>query len=333
MERYDRQMRLPGFGPAGQERLAAARVAIVGCGATGSVLASWLARAGVGALRLIDRDWVEKSNLQRQGLYDEGDLEVPKAIAAVDTLRRVNGSIELVARVADLAPDSIADLLDGVDLVLDGTDNSATRLLLNDWCASQRLPWVYAGAHGFVGQSALFLPGAACFRCYVPALPPPGAVPTCDTVGVLGPAVGVLGSLAASTALRFLAGDLAPAQTSILRVDLREPTLRTTALPPDPACPTCAGRYDFLDGDAFPRTHVLCGSNAVQLPPRGPVDLARLEERWTEQRLGSVSGRRFFVRLTVDTLTLTVFPDGRCVVSGCDDPGRARAFVDRYLGG
>ncbi len=324
-------MCLPGFGSEGQRTLTASRVAVVGCGATGGAQAEWLARAGVGELVLIDRDWVEQTNLQRQLLFDEADLGEPKAVAAARQLGRVNSAIRVFPRVRDLSPDSIEGLLEGCDLVLDGTDNFASRLLLNDWALETGTAWIYSAALGYRGQSALFLPGGPCFRCFLPEIPPVGSVATCDTAGVLGPAVGVVASLSACKALRYLTGQAEEDAPGIDLFDASQSAMRRAALQPDPACPACHGERDFLLGDAYPRSSVLCGRNAVQLPGAGAIDLAELAARLAPH--GDVQPSRFFLRFAVEGLTLTVFPDGRCVILGTEDPARARAVKDRYLGG
>jgi len=335
--RYARQALFSGIGERGQAALAEARVAIVGLGALGAASADILARAGVGALRLIDRDVLELTNLQRQVLYDERDLEagLPKAQAALRRLGDVNSEISLEAHAVDLVPANARGLLGDVDLVIDGTDNFETRLLINDVCLAQGLPWVYCGVIGASVHSFNIRPGQPpCFRCYLGEVPPPGSVETCDTAGVLGPTVLVGVGLATMEALKMLAGQAESCARGLRVLDLWSGSFRSFELASDPGCRACQGHYDFLAGAAAPAAR-LCGRNAVQLAPRDGqrVDLRSLAKRLSP--LGTVTANPFLLRFEPSEWPegeLTVFPDGRIIIKGTEDFARARVLGARYLG-
>jgi molybdopterin-synthase adenylyltransferase len=332
LERYSRQIRFSGIGPAGQQRLLDARVAVVGCGALGSFQAGALARAGVGFLRIIDRDYVELSNLQRQWLFDQCDVEqgLPKAIAAARKIAAINSDIEVEPAVADLTPSNIDDLLGDVNLILDGTDNFETRYLINDYAVSRRLPWIYGAAVGSYGITMPVLPGVtACLRCIYPQ-PPGGAQPTCETAGVLGPITALIASLQVSEALKVLCG--VDVSRKITTVDVWSGEIRQVAQPsPDERCPACGRReFPYLNGER--RSPVsLCGRNAVQIHERSrPLDLADLAERLAP--LGIVRANEFALRFETPPYLMTIFPDGRAIVKGTTDVGVARSLYARYIG-
>jgi len=338
--RHLRQLRLPQVGEAGQRRLATARVALVGVGATGSHLAELLGRAGVGRLRLIDRDVVELTNLPRQCLYTDADAAAvrPKAEAAAAALAAIDPGLEVEPVVADLVPDNVERLLAGADVVLDGTDNFATRLLVNDVCVRQRQPFVYCGVVGVEAQVLVVAPGGPCLRCYVPELPPAGSLPTCETAGVLGSAVSLAASFAATEALKLLLGstDRRPGEVFVLDVWAGE--LRRVRLQRDPACPCCgAGRYDFLHGAPAALGTELCGRDAVQLPAEGgAVDLAAIEPAWARE--GSTALSPFLLRLDLPASgrqparRVLLFRDGRMIVGGTREASEARVVRARLLG-
>jgi adenylyltransferase/sulfurtransferase len=332
LERYSRQILFGGIGAAGQQRLLDARVAVVGCGALGSFQAGALARAGVGFLRIIDRDYVELSNLQRQWLFDQCDVEqgLPKAIAAARKIAAINSDIEVEPAVADLTPSNIDDLLGDVNLILDGTDNFETRYLINDYAVSRRLPWIYGAAVGSYGITMPVLPGStACLRCIYPE-PPGGAQPTCETSGVLGPITALIASLQVSEAFKLLCG--AEVSRKITTVDVWSGEIRQVAQPPpDERCPACGRReFPYLNGER--RSPVsLCGRNAVQIHERSrPLDLADLAERLAP--LGVVRANEFALRFEMPPYLLTIFPDGRAIVKGTTDVGVARSLYARYVG-
>lgn len=345
-QRYERQQRFAPIGEAGQAAIAAARVAVLGCGALGSVVAEILARAGVGQLRLIDRDTVEWSNLQRQALYTEADASAgaAKAAAAAERLREINGTIDVQPRVVDVTRRNIAECLSDIDLVVDGSDNFSIRFLLNDYALQHRLPWVHGGCVGATGQVALFDgQGPPCFRCLVPQPPAVDAVETCDTAGVLGSATHAVASWQATLAIRYLVSrqrDVAGSPAAaVWSFDFWEGRTRVISAAPL-ACPTCRdGLRQFLAADSADDSAVtLCGRNAVQIPAPtsapGKLDLAHFETAW--RSLGKVDRSAFFVRLTLPdpaNQTLTLFRDGRAVIGGTEEIAAARSLYARYVGG
>ncbi|MBX9600966.1 MAG: ThiF family adenylyltransferase [Bryobacteraceae bacterium] len=331
-DRYSRQIRFHGIGEEGQVRISRARVAIVGCGALGSMHAAALARAGVGLLRLIDRDYVEASNLQRQWLFEEADAEqaIPKAVAAARRLRAANSSIECQPAVADLTPENAAELLSGMDLILDGSDNFEVRYLLNDYSVENGVPWIYGAAVGSYGLAMPVIPGrTACLACIYPD-PPQGAQPTCETAGVLNAVTGMIGALQAGLALRCLVTGEVPAR--ITTVDVWSGEMRQVDLPaPDPACRAC-GRRQLIHLHGRKRAPVsLCGRNAVQIHEQH----RRVELRELGDRLAAVARVRvneFALRAELDGYELTVFPDGRAIIKGTTDIAVARGIYARYVG-
>lgn len=332
--RYLRQTIFAPIGAAGQEKLLAARVLVVGCGATGSVIASTLARAGVGYLRLADRDFVELNNLQRQLLYDEADVasRTPKAIAAAQKLARVNSTIAIDPRVTDVNAENIEALIQDVDLVLDGTDNFETRYVVNDACVKHNKPWIYGGAVSSYGATMTIMPReSACFRCVFVHAPAPGTLPTCDTAGVIGPIVNVVGSLVSTEAIKFITG-AGTRNPGLINIDLWENTFDSFAVARRDDCPCCVReQYEYLeaadDGAVF-----LCGHNAIQVrpPKRTTLDLAQLAERLDP--LGRVTRSEYLVRFALDDLDMTIFPDGRAIIQGTEDPGVARGAYAKYVG-
>jgi adenylyltransferase/sulfurtransferase len=333
-ERYSRQILFHGLGEEGQEKLLASRAAIVGCGALGSFQADLLARAGVGSLTLVDRDYVEWSNLHRQGLFEESDAEqgLPKAVAAARRLARVNAGVAVAPRVSDLVPENVAELLGDAQIVLDGTDNFETRYLVNDFCVSRRIPWIYGGAVGSYGLVMAVLPDlTACFRCVYPE-PPAGVQPTCETEGVLASVPAVIASLQAVEALKILAGRRQEVTPWITTVDVWKGVVRQVRSPERaPKCVTCAERrFQHLEG-ARRAPISLCGRNAVQIHERDrPLDLAALRERLAP--LGEVRANEFALRFFLPSYEMTVFPDGRTIIKGTTDVGVARSLYARYVG-
>jgi molybdopterin/thiamine biosynthesis adenylyltransferase len=332
--RYSRQERFAPMGVEGQPRLAAARVAVVGCGALGSVQAELLARAGVGHLRLIDRDFVEWSNLQRQFLFDEDDAReaLPKAAAAARRLARINSEIAIEPMVADLTPANITDLLEDAGLILDGSDNFETRYLINDFAVRSGLPWIYGAAVGSYGLKMAVVPGhTACLRCVYPQSPQ-GPQPTCETEGVLGPVTAAIAALQVADAIRILTQGADQIASGLVTLDIWSGEIRRIASPArDPDCPCCARReFPHLDG-ARRAPISLCGRNAVQIHERfRPVNLAELAARLGP--LAPVRSNEFALRVSLDPYELTVFPDGRAIVKGTTDVGIARSLYARYIG-
>lgn len=336
LTRYSRQTVFPGIGPAGQERLAAGRAVIAGCGALGSVLASLLVRAGVGYVRLLDRDFVELHNLQRQFLYDEADVRagLPKAIAAGQKLQRINSEVEIEAVVADLHSGNAARLLGECDLVLDAIDNFEGRYLLNDFCVQERVPWIYGAVIGAYGVTMNVLPGeTACLRCLFPEAPAPGTVDTCDTAGILGPTVSVIAALQATEALKLLSGARDQLRAGLLQVDLWDGEMQQVDIPRQEACPTCVqGQYDYLRADATSRTTSLCGRDAIQItmPGAARLDLAELAQRL--EPLGEVTANSFMLRASLEGYEFNVFADARAIIKGTTDETVARTLYARYIG-
>ena len=335
-DRYSRQILFPGIGAEGQRRLAAGRVAIVGCGATGSALASLLARAGVGTLRIIDRDYVEASNLQRQSLFEEKDAaeSLPKAIAAARKISAFNSEIVVEPRVQDLVPRNIEDLLQGMDTILDGTDNFETRYLINDYAVKTSLPWIYAASVGSYGVTLNVLPGkTACLTCIF-SNTPQGMVETCETSGILNTAVNVVASLAATEALKLLLGGTALQQ---LRKTLWSFNVWTneqaeiTAGSPVPGCRTCDAR-DFVHLAGEGRPHVtMCGRNSVQIHERArPIDFSAMQQRLNAH--GVVRHNEFVLKFWREPYEMTLFPDGRAIIKGTTDTGIARSLYAKYVG-
>jgi adenylyltransferase/sulfurtransferase len=313
-------------------------VLICGCGALGSVLADTLVRAGVGHVRIVDRDFVETSNLQRQVLFDEDDVarQLPKAVAAAEKLRRINSEVEIEPIVADVDHTNLAELAEGVGMIVDGTDNFQTRFLLNDYAVKNNVPWVYGGCLGAEGQTMTILPGeTACLRCLMQDCPPPGTTPTCDTAGILAPIVSVIASIEAMEAIKVLSGNREAVSRGLAVLDLWTNHLRLldiSELRDQVECPTCKrGEYPWLDGKEGSHTAVLCGRNAVQLTHVGQaVDLNELARRL--EGIGEVTRNPFLLRLNVDKYEITVFPDGRAIVGGTDDIPTAKTVYAKYIG-
>lgn len=333
-ERYSRQILFPGIGERGQEALLGARVALVGCGALGSFHAAALARAGVGSMVIIDRDYVEPSNLPRQWLFEESDAAdaLPKAAAAERRLALINSSIHVRGVVADLTASNAEQLLGRVDLILDGTDNFDTRYLINDFSVSRSIPWVYGAAVGSYGLAMPVLPGRTpCLRCVYPN-PPQSAQPTCETAGVVNVIASLVASYQVADALKILCGQADRVEARITTVDVWQGGTRQIAAPPrDPECPAC-GRRQFPYLEESRREPVrLCGRSAVQVQEREQsLDLAELKARL--ERIGEVRANEFAVRFFVPPYEMTIFPDGRAIIKGTSDAGLARSLYARYIG-
>jgi adenylyltransferase/sulfurtransferase len=330
-ERYSRQILFPAIGEGGQERLLAAHAVIAGCGALGSFHAGALARAGVGKLTIIDRDYVEPSNLHRQFLFEEEDAEagLPKAAAAARRIARINSSVEVQPAIADLTASNVEELLGRADVVLDGTDNFETRYLINDFAVSRGIPWIYGAAVAAYGLAMPVIPHrTACLRCVYPA-PPTGAQPTCETAGVLSPIVSAVASLQVADALRILATGEVHAR--ITTIDVWGGIVRQMEGPErDPDCPCCAHReFPYLEERARPPV-TFCGRNAVQVAGTGAIDLAALATRLAP--LGPVRANEFALRAQFSGYDVTVFADGRAIIKGTSDTGIARSLYARYIG-
>jgi len=340
LDRYRRQMRFAPLGEEGQRRLLASRVLVVGCGALGSVAADLLVRAGVGFVRVVDRDFLEADNLHRQVLFDERDVaeQLPKAVAAARRLAQINSAIEIDPVVADLSAANISSLADDVDLLVDGTDNFETRYLVNDYAVAHGKPWVFGGCVGAEGQVLAILPGETpCLGCLAPEPPPAEMQPTCETAGVIGPIVSVIASLQSAEALKILSGNREAVSRRLTIVDLWSNQIRSIGiarLGGEHACRTCGERdFPWLDGRRGAAAVSLCGRNAVQLSPtsEGGVSLRELGAKL--QAVGTVSVNEYLLRLDVEKYRITVFADGRTIVGGTNDPAEARVVHARYVGG
>lgn len=339
LNRYSRQMRFAPLGEAGQRRLGGSRVLVCGCGALGSAIANTLVRAGVGAVRMVDRDYLELSNLQRQVLYDEADVAagLPKVVAAANKLRAINSEVEIDPVVADVTHRNIAELADDCDVLVDGADNFEVRFLLNDYCLSSGKPWVYGGVIGAEGQSMTIVPGeTACLACLLSEPPPAGATPTCDTAGVLAPAVNLIAAIQSAEALKLLSGNRVALSRRLAMVDLWENRLRhvdLAKLSESDACRAC-GQRDFvwLDGRRGSKSAILCGRNAVQIRPDvdKKLDLDAIAQSLTG--VAQVFVNDYLLRAETGEYMLTLFPDGRAIVAGTDDVGVARGVLAQWVG-
>ena len=333
-ERYSRQVLFPGIGSKGQRKLAAARVGLVGCGATGSALASLLARSGVGSIRIIDRDYVEPSNLQRQSLFDESDAaqSLPKAVAAARKIAAFNSQIVVEPQVADLVPANAESLLDDMHLILDGTDNFETRYLLNDFAVRASLPWIYTAAIGSYGVTLNVLPAkTACLACLFPD-PPHGAFETCETAGILNSAVNLAASIAATEAIKMLVGANERVRRTLLSFDVwTNEHAEVRAENPRPGCRAC-GMRDFTHLAGEGRPHItLCGRNSVQIHERHrPVDFSEVSLRLKPH--GAVRHNDFVLKFWPEPYEMTLFPDGRAIIKGTTDTAVARSLYARYVG-
>ena len=339
--RYSRQIRFPQIGEDGQAKLRDARVLLVGCGALGSSIADTLVRAGVGFLRIIDRDFLEISNLQRQVLFDENDIEqmLPKAVAAAQHLRRINSTAVIEPIVADVDAGNIEAFADDVDLIMDGSDNFEIRFLINDVSVKHSIPWVYGGCLGADGQTMTILPRqSGCLNCLMlDGPPPPGTTATCDSFGILSPIINVIASIQSLEAIKILTQQFDAVSKKLQVFSLWENQMRSidvSQLRDNVDCPTCKQQnFAWLSGEQGSQTAVLCGRNSVQLSfgDKRQIDLNELAGRL--EKLGEVKLNQFMLRFTADDITITVFKDSRAIISGTDDPAVARKIHTQYLGG
>ena len=333
-ERYSRQVLFAGIGAEGQQKLAQAKVAIVGCGATGSAVAALLARSGIGTLRIIDRDYVEPSNLHRQTLFDESDAaeSLPKAIAASQRIAAFNSQTITEPKVADLVPGNVAELLDGTDLILDGTDNFETRYLINDYAVRQSRTWIYAAAVGSYGVTLNVVPGqTACLACIFPDSPT-GTVETCETAGILNSAVNLVASIEATEAIKFLVGAQERVRKTLLSFDVwHNDRAEISAGHPRQDCQTC-GKKNFVHLAGEGRPHItLCGRNSVQIHERHrPIEFAEMSDRLRPH--GTVRYNDFVLKFCREPYEMTLFSDGRAIIKGTVDTAVARSFYARFVG-
>lgn len=338
LDRYARQTLFKPIGKEGQERLRAASVTIIGCGALGTAFANNLCRAGVGQLVIADRDYIELNNLQRQLLFDEDDIvqRLPKAVTAAKKLQHVNSEVKVEALVEDINADGIESLVRDTDLVLDATDNFETRYLINDVCVKYQRPWIYSGVIASYGVTMNILPGdTPCMRCVFPEMPLPGTTPTCDTAGILNGIVAAITGIASTEALKILLKS-AKVSREMVWMDLWENTFDRVELPRQPDCPTCAQHdYEFLDSLDGTKSTSLCGRNAVQVRTSASKRGAKLDFPTLAQRLalvGEVHYNEFLLHCVVENYELTVFPDARAIIKGTDDEQLARSVYTRFIG-
>ncbi|HTC93837.1 MAG TPA: ThiF family adenylyltransferase [Terriglobales bacterium] len=333
-ERYSRQVLFPPIGPEGQRKLASAKVAVIGCGATGSAVASLLARAGIGEIRIIDRDYVERSNLQRQSLFDEADAResLPKALAAARKIAAFNSEIRVHPEIADLTPENIESLLGSSDLLLDATDNFETRYLVNDFAVSQGKPWIYTAAVGSYCLTMNIIPGeTACLACMFPQAPG-GMVETCDTAGILNSAVNLAASIEATEALKILVDAKDKLRRTLLSWDVwTNERAEISAEHPREQCSVCRQReFVYLAGEGRPHI-TLCGRNSVQIHEQHrPVDFAEMTRKLTPH--GAVKHNEFVLKFWREPYEMTLFPDGRAIIKGTTDTGIARSLYARFVG-
>ena len=340
LQRYIRQMRFAPLGTEGQRQLAQSRVLICGCGALGSVLANTLARAGVGFIRIVDRDFLEWNNLQRQVLYTEQDVKcgIPKAIAAKAHLEKINSDIEVEAVVANVSAENIVELIDSIDCLVDGTDNFETRFLINDAAVKHNIPWVYGGCIGSEGQTMTILPGETpCLHCLMQGgPPPPGTTPTCDSAGILSPVINVIASLQALEVIKIISGNRDKISRDLQIFDLWENQIRQVKLAQlreSGDCTTCQQKqFDWLTGKLGSQSAILCGRNAVQLSfsDETRIDLESLRDKLSG--LGVVDSNPFLLRASIEQYEITVFPDGRAIIKGTEDEMVARNVYAKYIG-
>jgi molybdopterin-synthase adenylyltransferase len=347
-DRYNRQMLLPFIGEEGQKKLAKATAVVAGCGALGTVIANCLARSGVGYIKVVDRDFVELSNLQRQVLFDEQDVKenMPKAAAAERKLKQINADIKIEGIVTDINPANVEELIKGADVVVDGADNFETRFVINDACVKHNIPWVYGAAVGTIGMSMTVIPGETpCIRCLFETAPPPGMTPTCDTAGVLGMQTGLIGNFEAAEALKILVGKKESINKKLFSIDMWSGEIHQfkIARAREVAnCPCCKQRnFEFLEGQGASTTTGLCGRNAVQINPRNgsKLDLQEMANRLQSAGgISNVSANKFLLKFNAPGgddgtgLEITVFPDSRAIIKGTKKVPDARTAYAKYIG-
>jgi adenylyltransferase/sulfurtransferase len=334
LERYSRQVIFDEIGEEGQKKLLSSRVAVAGLGALGTVIANNLCRAGVGFLRVIDRDYVELNNLQRQTLYTESDAadQLPKAVAAFERLSKVNSEIDIVPVIADINSTNIEELISDVDLVMDGSDNFEIRFLINEACHKRGIPWVYGGALSSMGATMNILPGGPCFRCVSPTTPAPGSYPTCGTTGVLNMITGVVASLESAEAIKILTGSPRVSK-KYLSIDIWKNSFDYIGIAKNPDCPVCGqGRYEFLGKLRDSYSTSLCGHDAVQIVPggRASIDFEKLAQ--TLGKLGAVKFNKFMFSFDNGKTAFNIFTDGRAIIKNTHDEKAAKSVYAEYIG-
>jgi len=339
LDRYSRQILFSEIGEEGQEKLKKGRVVLVGCGALGTVIANNLVRAGIGELKIIDRDFVEMNNLQRQILFDEQDVKknIPKAIAAAKKLEKINSEVDLEPVVVDVNFTNVEDLIEGAKLLLDGTDNFEVRFLLNDACIKKNIPWIYGSCVGSYGLTMNILPGKTpCFRCLLEKAPLPGMAPTCDTAGVISPIVNVIAAIETTETLKYLTGKFEALNKYLVAVDIWEASFEKFEINPGKDrfdCPCCKQRkFEFLEGKRGSTTTSLCGRDAVQITQKSPgrMDFEEIAARL--KKSGDVSFNKYLLRFSINQQEINLFPDGRAIIKGTSDFSIARGLYAKYIG-
>ncbi len=338
-ERYARQILFYGIGREGQKILEEKTAVLVGCGALGCTSANLLVRSGIKCLKIVDRDFIEESNLQRQSLFDEEDISknLPKAVAAQKKLQKVNSQIQIEAIVADLSPSTLESILKNANVVIDGTDNFETRFLINDYCLKEGIPWIYGACIGSIGLTMNIIPSKTpCLRCVLDTIPPFGTTETCDTAGIIAPIASLIASIQAAEALKILTENYNALNKGLVKIDLWRneiKKLHTEDIREKSDCITCKQHhYEFLSKDRYSTTTSLCGRNAVQIlhPNGSKLDLEKLAARL--EHVGEVSFNSFLLRLKLDKYELTVFPDGRSIITGTNDASVAKGLYAKYIG-
>ena len=334
--RYSRQVILQNIGEDGQKKLLSSSVAIVGCGALGTVAANNLARAGVGKISIIDRDFVELNNLQRQMLFDENDIGAPKAVAAAEKIGAINSEIKVYPVIKDVNYTNVEELLSGVDLVIDGTDNIQTRMLVNDVCVKNKLPWIYTGAIGTSGMTMNILPDKACIRCLYPGVPKAGSLPTCDTMGVLNTATVIMGSIETTEALKILTGfydNIESTDSNLIVYDTWNHSFDSIQVKKNEKCQCCGSEnFEYLESDEQEIITSLCGRSAIQITPADPKELSLKYIANKLEKLGTVKCSDFIMIFKNDETEISLFRDGRAIIKGTNDEMVARTFYARYIG-
>lgn len=336
-DRYSRQILFKEIGKDGQQKLMESRVLIVGCGALGASHAEMLARAGVGNLRVVDRDFVEFTNLQRQTLFSEADAtsRTPKAVAAAQRIAEINSDVKVEAIVADVNNSNVESLIDSCDIVIDGTDNFQVRYLVNDACVKSGTPWIYGAAVSSYGTTMTIIPGETpCMRCIFEEIPDAGSTPTCDTAGVIMPIIASISAVQVTETIKFLVGKTDELHGSLMQIDIWNNDWRKIKLgEPNPECVTCGKRnFEFLNAESQEFAAVLCGRDAVQIAPskNTNLDLESLAAKLGDSF--EVKQNEYLVRFTVDEKEITVFRDGRAIIKGVDDVSLARSIYSRFVG-
>ena len=334
LNRYSRQTIFPEIGLEGQKKLGRGFAVIIGCGALGTIIASALVRAGVGKVRIIDRDFIEYHNLQRQVLFDEEDIKnnLPKAVAAEKRLKKVNSEVEVEGIVSDVNYTNIERLVRGANVILDGLDNFETRLLINDASLKLNIPWVYGGAIASSGMTMTIIPHqTACWHCMVTGSGKSGPTLTCDTAGVISPAPWTVASLQSAEAMKILLGSR-KINPDLLVIDVWENKFQSFKTNPQSDCPACHGKYEFLEGKFSTRTTSLCGQNSVQVLNSANYYLSFEELAGRLKPLGEVTYNQFMLQFKVDSQEMVVFPDGRAIIKNTNDEAYAKGIYSKYIG-